>query len=43
MSLAKDFLREKDKDYTKYIPPAYIMSEDEKKRSLFLNNIRLKY
>lgn len=43
MSIVRDFLREKDKDYGKYIPQVYNMTEDEKKRNLFLNNYRLKF
>jgi hypothetical protein len=32
MSLIKDFLKEKDEDYSKYIPEGYKISSDEKER-----------
>jgi hypothetical protein len=32
MSLIRDFLKEKDEDYSKYIPESYKWSPDEKER-----------
>jgi hypothetical protein len=36
MSLVRDFLKQKDGDYQKYIPQGYQLSDEEKKKIIFL-------
>ena len=43
MSLIRDFLKEKDSDYSKYIPATYKLSEEDKAKVLFINTQRSKY
>ena len=43
MSLVKEFLAQKDSDYSQYIPAAYKLSPDDKARILAVQNIRSKY
>ena len=43
MSIVKDFLRQKDSDYSKFIPPAYNLSPEEKLRLLYLQTSRTKF
>lgn len=43
MSLVKDFLQQKDNDYSKYIPPVYNLSEEDKAKVMFINNLRAKH
>jgi hypothetical protein len=40
MSLVEQFLKSKDQDYSKYIPPGYKMTDNEKEK--FLHHIGLK-
>jgi hypothetical protein len=43
MSIVRDFLKQKDGDYNKYIPQAYQLSDDDKKKVLFMQAGRAKY
>ena len=43
MSLIRDFLKQKDGDYSSYIPQAYKLSADDKMKVLAVRNLRTKY
>ena len=43
MSIVRDFLRQKDGDYSQYVPSAYKLSNDDKVRVLTMQNLRTKY
>ena len=43
MSIVRDFLKEKDEDYSKYIPPSYKLDEDKKTKLHFMIALRMKH
>ena len=43
MSLIKEFLKQKDGDYSQYIPQAYNMTADQKERYTLIENGMTKY
>ena len=43
MSIVKDFLAQKDGDYSQYIPSSYKLSPDDKARILGVQNLRTKF
>ena len=43
MSLVKDFLKQKEQDYSKYIPESYKLTKEQKQRQLFVQNSESKY
>jgi hypothetical protein len=43
MSLVRDFLKQKDGDYSSFIPQAYKLSADDKMKVLSVRNLRTKY
>jgi Tim10/DDP family zinc finger len=43
MSIVRDFLRQKDSDYDKFIPAAYKMSNEDKIRVTTVQNLRTKF
>lgn len=43
MSIVKEFLRNKDTDYSKYIPASYNLSDEDKGKVIFINNQRARF
>lgn len=43
MSLVRDFLKQKDTDYSSFIPSAYKLSAEDKLRVTITQNLRSKY
>jgi hypothetical protein len=43
MSLIRDFLKQKDGDYSNLIPSAYKLSSDDKLKLVAVRNLRTKY
>jgi len=43
MSIVRDFLQQKDSDYSQFIPSGYKMSTEDKARILQVQNLRTKY
>jgi hypothetical protein len=41
--MVRDFLRDKDEDYSQFIPESYKMSSEEKSRYTFLMVLRAKH
>ena len=43
MSLVRDFLKQKDSDYSSFVPQAYKLSADDKMKVITVRNLRTKY
>lgn len=43
MSIVRDFLKQKDGDFSQYIPNGYKMSQEDKARIVSVQNLRTKY
>lgn len=43
MSIVRDFLQQKDQDYSQYIPAAYKLSADDKVKVTLVQNLRTKF
>lgn len=43
MSIVKEFLRQKDSDYSQLVPSAYNLPTEEKVKVLLVQNLRTKY
>ena len=43
MSIIKDFLKQKDGDYSQYVPASYKLTQDDKARVLAVQNLRTKF
>lgn len=43
MSIVRDFLQQKDQDYSQYIPSSYKLSQEEKVKLTLVQNLRTKF